>query len=122
MVVHCELYLCNINSIDILVEIHLIWISHSTEYSNYMSYCQYRNDLGLNPQPSSNESNALPLSYLDWQIALIIFQALAKSKQLMRHNDKSILHEVNTRECDTLEEFWQGEECMNAVMKFFSEK
>ena len=36
MVVHCELYLCNINRLDIPEEVHLIWISQSTEYSNYV--------------------------------------------------------------------------------------
>ena len=37
MVVHCELYLCNINRLDIPEEVHLTWISQSTEYSNFMS-------------------------------------------------------------------------------------
>ena len=37
MVVYCELYLCNINNLDIPEEVLLIWISQSTEYSNGMS-------------------------------------------------------------------------------------
>ena len=32
MVAHCELYLCNINRLDIPEEVNLIWISQSTEY------------------------------------------------------------------------------------------
>ena len=60
MLVHCELYLCNINRLDIRKEVNLIWISQSTEYSNYMSVCQDRNT-----QRSANESKHLPLSYLD---------------------------------------------------------
>ena len=64
MVVHCELYLCNINRLDVPEEVHLIWISQSTEDSNFLN-CQDMNDRGLNTRPSANESNALPLSYLD---------------------------------------------------------
>ena len=30
ILVHCELYLCNINRQDIPEEVHLIWISKST--------------------------------------------------------------------------------------------
>ena len=37
--VHCKLYLCSINRLDIPEEVHLrlICISQSTEYSNYTS-------------------------------------------------------------------------------------
>ena len=62
IVVHCELYLCNINRLDVPEEDHLIWISQSTEYSNDMSL-KDRNDRGLNTRPYNNGSNTLPLSY-----------------------------------------------------------
>ena len=42
MVVQCELYLCNINRLDIPEEVHLIWISQSTEYNNICIHCQDR--------------------------------------------------------------------------------
>ena len=38
MFVHCELHLYNINGLDIPEEVHLIRISYSMDYSNYMSW------------------------------------------------------------------------------------
>ena len=72
MVVHCELYLRSINRLDIPeLAIHLIWISQLTEYSNYICLnCQDRNNRGLNPRPSANESNHLPLSYLEFYLLI----------------------------------------------------
>ncbi|XP_038626262.1 enoyl-CoA delta isomerase 2 isoform X1 [Tachyglossus aculeatus] len=46
--------------------------------------------------------------------------AMRISKQLMRNVDKEKLHAVNIQECQTLEKRWLSDECMNAIMNFFS--
>ncbi|XP_066480461.1 enoyl-CoA delta isomerase 2-like isoform X2 [Tiliqua scincoides] len=48
--------------------------------------------------------------------------ALASSKQLIRNMEKEKLHEVNSQECECLQERWMSDECMNAVMSFFQKK
>ena len=47
---------------------------------------------------------------------------MAKSKVLVRAVEKEALHAANERECALLEQLWQGQECMEAVMGFFSKK
>jgi peroxisomal 3,2-trans-enoyl-CoA isomerase len=47
-------------------------------------------------------------------------QSLVYSKQLSRQFDTEILHKVNDAECERLLERWQSEDCMEAIMKFFS--
>ena len=63
MVVHCELYLCNINMLDIPEEVHLIY-GYLNQHNTVILclHCQDRKDPGLNSRPSANESNYLPLS------------------------------------------------------------
>ncbi|XP_046457180.1 enoyl-CoA delta isomerase 2-like isoform X2 [Daphnia pulex] len=46
--------------------------------------------------------------------------SLVYSKQLSRQFDTEILHKVNDAECERLLERWQSEDCMEAIMKFFS--
>ncbi|XP_062986398.1 enoyl-CoA delta isomerase 2-like isoform X2 [Elgaria multicarinata webbii] len=48
--------------------------------------------------------------------------SLAISKQLMRGMEKEKLHEVNSQECECLQERWLSDECMNAIMSFFQKK
>ncbi|XP_008940947.1 PREDICTED: enoyl-CoA delta isomerase 2, mitochondrial [Merops nubicus] len=47
---------------------------------------------------------------------------LAMSKQLLRSMDKEKLHEVNSRECELLQERWLSDECVNAIVSFFQKK
>jgi len=47
---------------------------------------------------------------------------LKLSKDLLRGMDRKVLHEVNKKECDLLEQRWQSQECLNAVMSFFTKK
>ena len=49
-------------------------------------------------------------------------QSLVYSKALTRDMENKTLHEVNDRECDRLVERWTSDDCMNAIMKFFSGK
>ncbi|XP_031569465.1 enoyl-CoA delta isomerase 2, mitochondrial-like [Actinia tenebrosa] len=49
-------------------------------------------------------------------------KSLQLSKQLIRESNKSVLHEVNERECILLEQRWLSEECMQAIMKFMQRK
>jgi peroxisomal 3,2-trans-enoyl-CoA isomerase len=49
-------------------------------------------------------------------------KSLIYSKDLVRGRERDVLHAVNKAECDRLEERWQSEDCMNAIMKFFSRK
>uniref|UniRef100_A0A6I8PAI9 Delta(3)-Delta(2)-enoyl-CoA isomerase n=1 Tax=Ornithorhynchus anatinus TaxID=9258 RepID=A0A6I8PAI9_ORNAN len=46
--------------------------------------------------------------------------AMRISKQLMRSVDREKLHAVNSQECQILEERWLSDECMTAIMNFFS--
>lgn len=50
------------------------------------------------------------------------FQSMTTSKNLIREVEKKKLHEVNEKECDLLVERWQSDECMNAIMAFFTRK
>ena len=72
LVVHCELYLCNI--IDRLYRKKLIWNGYLSQWNTVIIRlnCKDRNDRELNPRRSANISNALPLSYLDWRIFMIL--------------------------------------------------
>ena len=49
-------------------------------------------------------------------------QSLVYGKELTRTIDRDLLHKVNQMECDRLLERWQSEDCMEAIMKFFSKK
>jgi len=49
-------------------------------------------------------------------------KSLVYGKKLCRQFDHELLHKVNVAECDRLFERWQSEDCMEAVMKFFSRK
>ena len=49
-----------------------------------------------------------------------LFQSLVYSKELVRGHEREILHKVNDAECERLCERWQSEDCMNAIMKFFT--
>lgn len=44
------------------------------------------------------------------------------SRKLIRETQRQLLHKVNETECELLEGRWQSQECMNAVMNFFSKK
>jgi len=61
-----------------------------------------------------------------WQrinaMAKLPVKSLVYSKDLVRGRERSKLHEVNLAECDRLLERWQSEDCMNAIMSFFSKK
>ena len=63
--VNCELYLCNTNRLDI-PEVHILY-GHLCQQNTVIIClnCQDRIDRGLNPRRSTNESNALLLSYLE---------------------------------------------------------
>jgi len=47
-------------------------------------------------------------------------KSLVYSKELIRGPMRETLHKVNKAECDRLVERWQSEDCMAAIMKFFS--
>jgi len=47
-------------------------------------------------------------------------QSMRLSKVLNRNTEKDLLKQVNIAECDRLEERWQSQECINAIMAFFS--
>ncbi|KAK7115391.1 enoyl-CoA delta isomerase 2-like [Littorina saxatilis] len=49
-------------------------------------------------------------------------QSLKYSKTLNRSAERELLHKVNEAECDLLVERWQSQECINAIMSFFSRK
>ncbi|XP_021944602.1 enoyl-CoA delta isomerase 2 [Folsomia candida] len=49
-------------------------------------------------------------------------KSLIFSKELVRGRERQLLHEVNRMECERLQERWTSEDCMNAIMKFFSKK
>ena len=55
-------------------------------------------------------------------ICFLKLQSLIYGKKLGRQFDHELLHKVNVAECDRLLERWQSEDCMEAVMKFFSRK
>ncbi|XP_053915602.1 enoyl-CoA delta isomerase 2 isoform X2 [Cuculus canorus] len=48
--------------------------------------------------------------------------SLAVTKQLMRSMEKEKLHAVNSKECEVLQGRWLSEECVNAVVSFFSQR
>ena len=49
-------------------------------------------------------------------------QSMSKSKVLNRDAERAALKKVNDAECELLEERWQSQECMNAIMAFFTKK
>ncbi|PVD21160.1 hypothetical protein C0Q70_19327 [Pomacea canaliculata] len=49
-------------------------------------------------------------------------KSLEFSKILTRFAEREVLHRVNEAECDRLVERWQSEDCINAIMSFFSRK
>ncbi|KAK8392901.1 hypothetical protein O3P69_013134 [Scylla paramamosain] len=55
-------------------------------------------------------------------LAKLPFKSLVYSKALTRDMEKDILHQVNDAECDRLVERWTSEDCINAIMNFFSRK
>lgn len=55
-------------------------------------------------------------------LAQLPVKSLVYSKALTRDLEKETLHKVNDTECDRLVERWTSEDCMNAIMKFFSAK
>ncbi|ODN01204.1 Enoyl-CoA delta isomerase 2, mitochondrial [Orchesella cincta] len=55
-------------------------------------------------------------------IAQLPLKSLVYSKDLVRGRERELLHQVNVAECDRLQERWTSEDCMNAIMKFFSKK
>ncbi|XP_033104319.1 enoyl-CoA delta isomerase 2, mitochondrial-like isoform X2 [Anneissia japonica] len=44
------------------------------------------------------------------------------SKNLIRSTEKDLLHKVNDEECTLLEERWTSDECIQAIMNFFTQK
>lgn len=55
-------------------------------------------------------------------IAQLPTKSLIYSKRLLRSQDHAALTVANQKECEQLMERWQSEDCMNAVVKFFSQK
>ena len=53
---------------------------------------------------------------------LFLLQSLQYSKTLNRNAERELLHKVSEAECDLLVERWQSQECINAIMSFFSKK
>jgi peroxisomal 3,2-trans-enoyl-CoA isomerase len=51
-----------------------------------------------------------------------LFQTMRLSKVLIRNTERDTLHSVNATECKQLVERWQSQECINAIMNFFSKK
>lgn len=49
-------------------------------------------------------------------------KSLVYSKALSRNMEKDLLHKVNDMECDRLVERWTSDDCIKAVMAFFSKK
>ncbi|KAH3775462.1 enoyl-CoA delta isomerase 2-like isoform X1 [Dreissena polymorpha] len=49
-------------------------------------------------------------------------ESMSYSKVLIRNAEKATLHSVNKEECRVLIGRWQSQECMNAIMSFFSSK
>lgn len=56
------------------------------------------------------------------KLAQLPVKSLVYSKALTRDLETKILHDVNDRECDRLVERWTSDDCINAIMKFFSAK
>ncbi|XP_037085806.1 enoyl-CoA delta isomerase 2-like [Pollicipes pollicipes] len=56
------------------------------------------------------------------QHAELPVKSLVYSKALTRDRERQLLHEVNDIECDRLVERWTSDDCVNAIMKFFSAK
>ncbi|KAK7505696.1 hypothetical protein BaRGS_00002967 [Batillaria attramentaria] len=52
----------------------------------------------------------------------LVSQSLQFSKTLNRNAERELLHRVNEAECELLVERWQSQECINAIMAFFSRK
>ncbi|WAR12960.1 ECI2-like protein [Mya arenaria] len=55
-------------------------------------------------------------------IAKLPRESMAFSKVLIRSAEKAQLHAVNKEECEVLIGRWQSQECMNAIMSFFTQK
>ena len=51
-----------------------------------------------------------------------ILQSMQYSKVLIRSAEKDKLHAVNKEECRVLIGRWQSQECMNAIISFFTQK
>ncbi|XP_069112207.1 enoyl-CoA delta isomerase 2-like [Argopecten irradians] len=49
-------------------------------------------------------------------------QSLQLARNLTRDQQRKVLHDVNQQECDVLVGRWQSEECITAIMNFFSSK
>ncbi|XP_047502212.1 enoyl-CoA delta isomerase 2-like [Penaeus chinensis] len=49
-------------------------------------------------------------------------KSLVYSKALTRDIEKDVLHKVNDMECDRLVERWTSDDCIKAIMNFFSRK
>ncbi|XP_014679379.1 PREDICTED: enoyl-CoA delta isomerase 2, mitochondrial-like [Priapulus caudatus] len=49
-------------------------------------------------------------------------KSMVYAKKLYRDQEREILHKINAQECDRLVERWQSEDCINAIMSFFSKK
>ncbi|XP_071042305.1 enoyl-CoA delta isomerase 2 isoform X2 [Parasteatoda tepidariorum] len=49
-------------------------------------------------------------------------QSMILSKELIRKFEKDTLHTVNDEECKLLVERWQSQDCMEALMRFFTRK
>lgn len=49
-------------------------------------------------------------------------QSMRYQKDLVRGGDREKLLQVNKMECDRLVERWQSQECMQAIIDFFSRK
>ncbi|KAJ1529824.1 hypothetical protein ONE63_006565 [Megalurothrips usitatus] len=55
-------------------------------------------------------------------IAQLPSKSLIFSKRLLRSQERASLYAANHKECEQLVERWQSEDCMSAVVKFFSAK
>ena len=49
-------------------------------------------------------------------------QSMRLSKGVIRDVEREALHAANDREVALLVDRWQSEECITAIMKFFSQK
>jgi len=56
------------------------------------------------------------------EMAELPIKSLVYAKELVRGRERDLLHEVNVKECDRLQERWVSEDCMNAIQKFFTRK
>ena len=66
--------------------------------------------------------NCIVSFFNNFNVKMNSFQSIIYSKDLVRGRERELLHAVNQAECDRLLERWQSEDCMQAIMKFFSRK